>query len=302
MNGNNGNLPLSAGYLPNNVSLREFGSVSLLPDISGRESFCSAPSFDFKRIGGLLVDDWLPLNLGLPYYRDEYVTLYQGNSLELLAQLPAACVDLILTDPPYGMSWQSGRRKKGYAKIANDESLEWLNSCVAEWKRILRPDRHIYSFCSWHHIETFKIEIQKQFDLLNMLIWVKNNHGSGNLAESYAPQHELILYGQTGRRKRIGKRISDVLSCPKASNSKHPTVKPLDLIETLISKSAYPGELVIDPFGGSGTTGVACKRLGRKCILVELDKTYCAVAAERLRNTTVPGGRSLPEFGIQLVA
>lgn len=298
-----GSFALSAGHRPESISVRE--SISLRLDEAHSHSLPPlriASSFDLKRIGGLHINDWLALKLGLPYYRDEYVTLYHGDSLKLLTQLPDGCVDLICSDPPYGMNWQSGRRKKAYSQMANDAGLGWLSACVAEWKRVLRADRHMYSFCSWHHVDIFKVELQKRFALLNLLVWFKNNHGSGNLAESYAPQHELIVYGQKGRRKRNGKRIPDVLSFPKMQNAQHPTMKPIELIETLISKSSYPNELVIDPFGGSGTTGAACKRLGRKCILIEIDKNYCAVAAERLRNTPAPGGGSLPEFGRPLVA
>lgn len=138
------------------------------------------------------------------------IELWQGDCLELMKNIPAGSVDLVLTDPPYGMDFQSHRRKEVYARIRGDKSLEWLDGCFAECFRIMKDNTAIYCFCSWHNIDVFKKAFEKYFKLKNVIVWVKNNHGSGDLKASYAPKHEFVLYGNKGRKCFTGKRMEDV--------------------------------------------------------------------------------------------
>ena len=210
------------------------------------------------------------------------IQLYNGDCLELMKNIPDGSVDLVLTDPPYGMNFQSHRRKEIYAKIKNDTSLEWLNGYFEECSRILKDDTAIYCFCSWHNVDIFKKAFEEYFKLKNIIVWVKNNHGSGDLKASYAPKHEFVLYGNKGRRTFYGKRMEDVIFANKTKNENHPTEKPIDLLEQFINNSTEKNAVVFDGFMGSGSTGVACINTNRNFIGIELDKGYFDIAEKRI--------------------
>lgn len=208
--------------------------------------------------------------------------LIHGDCLEVMKQIPSENVDMVLTDPPYGMDFQSHRRKEVYAKIKNDTSLEWLDGYFAECRRILKDDTAIYCFCSWHNVDIFKKAFEKYFKLKNIVVWVKNNHGSGDLKASYAPKHEFILYGNKGRRTFYGKRMEDVIFANKTKNENHPTEKPIDLLEQFINNSTEKNAVVFDGFMGSGSCGVACINTNRDFIGIELDENYFNIAKKRI--------------------
>ena len=104
-----------------------------------------------------------------------------ADSLEIMRKLPDNCIDLILTDPPYGMDFQSNYRKQKHSKIENDKNVDWLPVYLDEMQRLIKDDGHFYCFCSHHFIDVFKQEIEKRFNYKSILIWEKNNHGSGDL-------------------------------------------------------------------------------------------------------------------------
>ena len=158
----------------------------------------------------------------------------------------------------------------------------YFNEC----ERILKPNTAIYCFCSWHHIDFFKKEFEEHFKLKNIIIWNKNNHGSGDLRGAYAPKYEMILYGHKGRSLFRDKRLADVIDCDKISGlrSQHPTEKPVDLLKIFIANNSDEGNVVFDGFMGVGSTGVACKELNRDFIGCEIDNTYFNIAQERLND------------------
>ena len=121
---------------------------------------------------------------------DWTVDLMLGDCLEMMGEIEDGSVDLCIADPPYGMSYQSNRRvvKDKFARIANDDTLAWLPDWMAEVDRVLKPDTAFYCFCSWHHIDTFKRAFEARFALKNVLVWVKNNHGSGDLTGGLRPK------------------------------------------------------------------------------------------------------------------
>ena len=219
----------------------------------------------------------------------EKCELLNGDCLELMKDISSGSVDLVLTDPPYGMDFQSHRRKEVYAKIKNDTSLEWLDGYFAECSRILKNDTAIYCFCSWHNVDIFKKAFEKYFKLKNIIVWVKNNHGSGDLKASYAPKHEFILYGNKGRRTFYGKRMEDVIFANKTKNENHPTEKPIDLLEQFINNSTEKNAVVFDGFMGSGSCGVACINTNRRFIGIELDEGYFNIAKQRI-DEAIKGG------------
>lgn len=208
--------------------------------------------------------------------------IHNIDCLEFMKQVPDNYFDLVLTDPPFGMSFQSGRREEQHKKIANDDNLDWLPEFAKELYRITKENAHLYLFCSHHFVEVFKIEIQKYRRVKNILIWEKNNVGMGDLEGDYAPKYEMILFCSNGERKLNDGRSPNIIKATKTQNDLHPTQKPLDLIEFLAKKSMQKNDKVFDPFMGSGTTAIACKSLGLEWCGCELEPYYVEIANKRL--------------------
>lgn len=217
---------------------------------------------------------------------------------QLLASLlPGEQADVLCTDPPYGVSFTgSGRRK---LTIANDnaEGLErLLEDAFLAADSVLRPGAALYVA---HPAGPLAAVFMQAFSdggwqLRQSLIWVKDALVLGR--SDYHYRHEPILYGfkpGQGRHGRGAKgwfgddSASSVLEYPRPRSSKHhPTMKPVGLITDLLRNSSRRGDLVLDPFLGSGTTLIACERLGRRCVAVELDPRYVQVALNRWQDLT----------------
>ena len=210
------------------------------------------------------------------------VRIWQGDCLELMKNIPDGSVDLVLTDPPYGMGFKSNYRKEKYNEIKNDKSLEWLEKYVCECFRILKDNTAVYCFCSWHNIDVFKQAIEKKFKIKNILIWEKNNTSMGDLKGSYAPKYEMIIFAHKGRKLLNGFRYADIIKANRTGNKNHPTEKPVDLLETFICNSSDENAVVFDGFMGSGSTGVACVNTNRHFIGIEIDEGYFNIAKERI--------------------
>ena len=208
--------------------------------------------------------------------------LWHGDCLELMKNIPDGSVDLVLTDPPYGMAFKSNYRKEKYNEIQNDKSLEWLERYISECYRVLKNNSAIYCFCSWHNVDVFKQAIEKKFKVKNILIWEKNNTSMGDLKGSYAPKYEMIIFAHKGRKLLNGFRYADIIKANRTGNKNHPTEKPVDLLETFIKNSSGENEVVFDGFMGSGSTGVACVNTNRRFIGIELDDGYFNIAKKRI--------------------
>lgn len=206
----------------------------------------------------------------------------QGDCLEMLARVPAGSVNMILTDPPYGMSFQSGWRKERHAAIANDSCLDWLEDFVEHCWRVAADNSAHYFFCSFHRIDKFKVAIEKRFKIKNCLVWEKNNASMGDLKADFAPKVEFVIFAQKGRRLIEGKRDPNIFKFARTQNELHPTQKPVDLCEYLMGKFSSEGDWVLDPFMGSGTTGTTAKNLKRNFIGIELNPEYFATAQGRI--------------------
>lgn len=217
----------------------------------------------------------------------EDYNIYCGDCLNYMKKIPSESIDLIVTDPPYLIDFQSGYRKRKYNKIKNDavQNEKLISEYFEHCYRILKNDTTIYCFCSWHHIDIFKQEFEKYFKLKNIIIWQKNNTSMGDLNGSYAPKYEMVLFGHKGRRLLNGFRYPDILEFKRTNNKLHPTEKPVDLLELFIKQSSDINDVVFDGFMGSGSTGVACINTNRKFIGCELDENYFKIAEQRLKNT-----------------
>jgi len=209
--------------------------------------------------------------------------IIEGDCLEVMRGFADKSFDLVLTDPPYGMSYQSSRRTDKHEKIVLDDSIEWFEEFAKELYRVMKDGTHAYIFCNEYAISHFRDWLEAAgFVNKRTLVWVKNNHTAGDLEGDYGNKTEFILYAQKGRRLLNGKRDTNVLNYARALTNNHPTEKPIDLCRFLIQKSSIQGDCVIDPFAGVGTTILAAKMEGRNAIGIELSGKYCEVAKSRL--------------------
>lgn len=225
------------------------------------------------------------------YYEDEAVRLWHGAAEEVLPELQTESVDLVLTDPPYGVSYRSNMRAERFDELENDGAgvgrelvAEVLKHCV----RLVGQNRHLYVFGpELLRAEDMKVSAPAQ------LIWDKKTISMGDLSSPWGPAHEELHF-YTSMHRHAGKRGKEtgpvrlrkgsVLSYSKKTGRtlRHPTEKPLDLLAELVESSSRVGELVLDPFAGVGSTGVAAVLAGRRAELVELEERYCELAAGRL--------------------
>lgn len=210
------------------------------------------------------------------------IKMLNCDCFDMLATIEDNSVDLLLTDPPYGMSFQSGHRKDKHMKIKNDDNLEWLPKWMSEINRVMKPDSHLYIFCSWHKVDIFKKEIEKYYTIKNLIVWHKNGGGMGDLKGGYGGVHELIFFINNGK-KLNGRRDTDVINkAYRTGNENHPTEKPVNLMEYFIRKSSNPGDLVVDCFAGSFPVAFAAHNTGRRFIGSEIENKYWAEACKRM--------------------
>jgi DNA modification methylase len=214
-------------------------------------------------------------------------SLMQGDCLELMATIPDGSVDMVLTDPPYGMGFQSNWSKSGprYDKIKQDDKVD--SRWIAEAFRVLKVGGGFVSFCDWRTSDIWREKIEGVgFNLKSQVVWNRLHHGMGDLKGAFAPMHDIIWYASKGRRIFANGRPKSVIECKRPSPSQdhgHPTCKPVSLMETLVvSVSDGSDGVILDPFMGSGTTGVAAKKLNRSFIGIELDENYFSIAKERI--------------------
>lgn len=217
-----------------------------------------------------------------------YQKVIEGDCFEAMKDIPSNSYDMVLTDPPYGMNYQSSRRIDKHEKIELDTSIEWFEAFAKQLFRVMKDDTHAYVFCNEYALSYFRDWLEKAgFTNKRTLIWVKNNHTSGDLEGDYGNKTEFILYAHKGRRELNGHRDTNVLNFARVSSENHPTEKPTDICRFLIQKSTQPNEIVFDPFMGSGTTLVSAKLEGRSAEGIEISEKYAKVAISRLEQQTL---------------
>jgi site-specific DNA-methyltransferase (adenine-specific) len=212
------------------------------------------------------------------------IDLRNIDCMELLKSIPDKSIDLLLTDPPYGMNFQSNNRIIKHKKIKGDDNLDWISDWMEEINRVVKDDSHLYIWCSWHKVDVFKIAIEKYFNIKNLLVWAKNGGGMGDLKGGYGGSHELLFFVNNGKDLH-GRRDVDVINkAYRTGNEFHPTQKPENLMAWIIEKSSNPGDLVLDCFSGSGSTAIACHQTGRKFIGSEIDIDFYNISMKRINN------------------
>lgn len=223
-----------------------------------------------------------------PYYSREGFTLYHGDC----AEVEVEC-DLLVTDPPYGQEFKSGKSDLwGPIKGDRPQDMAEIVAAIGHVLKGLRRGRHVYIF-------------EKGFDLSALplsgaaeLIWDKEVVGMGDLSEPWGPQHEKIRfatyeisqanrakgYGNLAARLRKGSVIRSMRRTNGGRAKLHPMEKPIDILRQLIESSSVMGEIVYDPFAGSGSTLIAAALEGRIGVGCEFDERYCEIAVKRFEN------------------
>ena len=209
-----------------------------------------------------------------------------GDCLELLKEIPDNSVDLVLTDPPYALGGYSGRGS--FEAVINDDKTElelkyWIKQIFFEFKRILKDGGCFFVFIDYRHLVVFHEILNRVLGVNNVLVWDKELISMGR---PFRNCYELIVFGYKGNPVFKRFDISNVLRFRRldACNMVHPTEKPVRLFSFLIENFSNDDGIVLDSFLGSGTTAVACKRLNRNFIGIEIDPGYCKIAEKRLKN------------------
>jgi site-specific DNA-methyltransferase (adenine-specific) len=202
---------------------------------------------------------------------------------------PPRTIKLLFTDPPYGMDFQSNRRVAS-AKADTiegdsnpEEALSLLKDALTIACPHLAPDAFVLVWCDWRQQDaTIQLLNSLGLTVREEVIWDKPNHSSGDLFGAPARKHEKFLFAVQGNPKLVGDRFETVLQGSKFLGSDHPTEKPIDLIATVIKSCTEPGDLVADPFMGSGGVPVTAYKEDRDFWGCELDKGWHGAASDHL--------------------
>jgi len=218
------------------------------------------------------------------------VQLYLGDCLEVMRSMPDKSVDAVITDPPYssGGFQEAG---KSVGSIGTRQKVQ-IHGDVLSTRGYLRLLTRMFQstnadeffvFTDWRMwINTFDAMEDGGIRVRNMLVWDKMRMGMGL---PWRSQHELIAYGKRTPAQNITGKHGNVLSFPRTGNINHPTEKPVELIKHLLGNTK--ASTILDPFMGSGTTGVACVQTGRNFIGIEIDPTYFAIAEKRIAEAQI---------------
>ena len=259
----------------------------------------------------------MPKRVPKPYFRNKNSKLYLGDSIEVLNALPAESVDMIFADPPYnlsngGTSVHAGKRvsvdKGSWDKSAGAKEdfkfhFSWIEAC----RRVLKKDGTIWISGTYHSIFACGYALQLlDFRILNDIAWYKPNAAPNLGCRMFTASHETIIWASKSKKskhtfnykqmregdftsdfiKKPGKQMRSIWSITTPSKAekvfgKHPTQKPTTLLDRIILASTKPGDIVLDPFAGSATTGVSALKFGRSFVGIDLNTEY-------LNNLAIP--------------
>ena len=255
------------------------------------------------------------------YFSAEGFCLYWGNCIEILEELEPNSIDMIFADPPYFLSdgtitCKSGKMvsvKKGDWDLLDEfnNKSEFHHKWISACRQILKPSGTIWISGTYHSIYQCGYELQKQgFRIINDICWFKPNAAPNLTRKCFTASHETILWaikdplqkqkyhyelmkntdwiGDIINKK--GKQMRSVWCIPTTParekiHGKHPTQKPIALLERIILSSTDEGDLVLDPFNGSGTTGVVAKKYHRNYIGIDINIDYLKLTIERIKDT-----------------
>lgn len=259
-----------------------------------------------------------PFNIGIkPYFEstEHSFQLYLGDCLEILPKIPEGSIDMVFADPPYflsngGITCHAGRmvsvnkgewdKSPGVSEM-HEFNLLWLEAC----QRVLKKDGTIWVSGTNHVIHSVGFAMQQLgFKILNDIVWYKRNAPPNLSCRYFTHSTEFVLWSAKSDKSRHtfnyplmkemnkGKQMRNVWEIgapPKAEklHGKHPTQKPLKLLSRIILASTQEGEIVLDPFNGSGSTGIAAARKGRKYIGIDTEREYLELTKKRFGDETL---------------
>lgn len=248
-----------------------------------------------------------------PYYNNADTILINNDSLKVIKKLKEKSIDMIFADPPYflsgnGITCQSGKMtsvKKGNwdEKISVLEKHKFNKKWLKECKKVLKDEGTIWISGTMHNIYSIGLALEEEgFKIINNITWKKLNPPPNISCRAFTHSTETILWAKKDLKKakhkfnynlmkemNKGKQMKDVweTSLVKPSekkHGKHPTQKPIALLEKIILASTNENDVILDPFSGSGTTGVVAKILNRKYIGIEKEKEYLDLSVRRFEN------------------
>jgi adenine-specific DNA-methyltransferase len=200
-----------------------------------------------------------------------------GDCVQVMGQMPSDSVDVIVTDPPYVCRFQA----RDGRTVANDDRSDWIAPAFTQMYRVLKPDRFCVSFYGWNTVDRFFSTWKGAgFRPVGHVVFAKR-YASKERFVAYS--HESAYLLAKGNPAKPHLMLRDVLEWQYTGNIRHPTEKPLMAMTLLIQAFSYPGEIVLDPFVGSGTTAVAAKHLGRRYIGIDIEPVYAQQAQARVR-------------------
>lgn len=217
------------------------------------------------------------------------INIYQGDCLELMPEIKDKSIDLIVTDPFYGSSGRDGSVHLENDdifgnKMSADSFIWFVREYSKQLFRIIKKDSHCYIFSDWRKYKDVQIAFETNgWELRSLIVWDKGN----GMGEYWRSTHEFILFFTKRKPKKLthGNCMNVLHYKPvKGKKKLHSCEKPVNLIQFLIESSSNEGEIIFDPFIGSGTTGIACINTNRNFIGMELDKTYFEIAKKRINN------------------
>lgn len=224
--------------------------------------------------------------------REQGERWFNADWREHVGNLEHGSVSLLLTDPPYGMGYQSDHRldrrnEKKHTKISNDDDAAAaageVAKCLTAIHAKLADNAHVYIFCHWSNEPKMREVVEDSgLKIRGVLVWDKQQTGMGDPNTTHAPRYEHIIHAVKGSPV-LFEREADVLSFQRCDSKRHPTEKPVDLLTRLIEITTTKGELVADPFAGVASTLVAAKSLERDFWGCELESDYYEIGAERLQ-------------------
>ena len=246
------------------------------------------------------------------FYHEENTRLILGDSFKMLSKIKPETVDCIFADPPYFLSNDgisvSGGKQVSVNKADWDKGMtlnekhkfnrKWIRMC----KRVLKENGTIWISGTMHNIYSVGMALEQEgFKIINNITWEKRNPPPNLACRCFTHSTETIIWAKKDSKKAKhifnyelmkeingGKQMKDVwqgslTSQKEKAEGKHPTQKPEYLLERIIEASTLPGDIVLDPFNGSGTTGVAAKRLGRKYIGIDNVEEYLELSKRRIQ-------------------
>ena len=220
--------------------------------------------------------------------------LQQGNCLKLMEDIPDKSIDLLLTDPPYNISKNNNfktMKRSGIDFGGWDHKFD-LISWLSGISRIMNDGSSIIIFNDWRNLGILDKKLESEgFIGKDIFRWIKSNPMPRNRDRRYITDFEFALVATSKKGKWVFNRLNSTyerpeFTCPSVSGNKrfHPTQKPVSLMKHLIFRHSNVNQTVLDPFMGSGSTGVACVNTNRNFIGMELDPKYFKIAKERINN------------------